>query len=69
MCMNVQPLKANPEKRNEFSTKISEKLNGMEVQNNVEYGPEQMDQVDTEWDISKNTLNETATEVLNKVER
>ena len=67
--MNVQPLKANPEKPNEFGAKISEKLNGMEVQNNVEYGPEQIDQVDTEWDISKNTLNETATEVLNKVER
>lgn len=39
------------------------RMNDMEVQNNVESGPKQIDGVNTEWDIIKNTLNETATEV------
>ena len=43
--MNVQQMKANPEKRNEFSAKIPEKLNDMKMQNNVESGPEQIDQL------------------------
>ena len=45
VCMNVQQMKANPEKRNEFSAKIPKKLNDMKMQNNIESGPEQIDQL------------------------